>query len=172
MEGKIRAGIRDLVILLVAMAAGNRRPPAATLPAVLILVCVLVASASGLQMLPDEDPSTYPEDSSRPREFWYPRGEVIVIDLGNTNSCVAGYTGSGKTTDDDDTMFQFCIPSWVAFTDNGTALVGEAAKNHAAADPEATIFGFKRLLGLRYIVLLKKYIFKLRPRLLLYPKLF
>jgi len=129
------------------MAAGGRRP-AVTLPAVLILVCVLVATAPGLQMLLDEDPSTYPD--SRPREFWYRRGEVVVIDLGNTNSCVAGYTGSGKTTDDD-TMFQFCIPSWVAFTDNGTSLVGEAAKNHAAANPEATIFGFKRLLGLRYI---------------------
>ncbi|CAD6342560.1 unnamed protein product [Miscanthus lutarioriparius] len=127
------------------MAAGGRRP-AVTLPAVLILVCVLVATAPGLQMLLDEDPSTYPE--CRPREFWYRRGEVVVIDLGNTNSCVAGYTGSGKTTDDD-TMFQFCIPSWVAFTDNGTSLVGEAAKNHAAANPEATIFGFKRLLGLR-----------------------
>lgn len=127
------------------MAAGDRRP-AVTLP--VVVLCVLVASASGLQMLPDEDPSTYPD--SKPREFWYRRREVIVIDLGNTNSCVTGYTGSGKTTDDD-TIFQFCIPSWVAFTDNGTALVGEAARNHAAADSEATIFGFKRLLGLRYV---------------------
>ncbi|XP_072150889.1 heat shock 70 kDa protein BIP4 [Setaria viridis] len=45
-------------------------------------------------------------------------------------------------------MFQFCIPSWVAFTDDGATLVGEAASNHAGADPEAVIFGFKRLLGL------------------------
>ncbi|XP_022683040.1 uncharacterized protein LOC111257545 [Setaria italica] len=46
-------------------------------------------------------------------------------------------------------MFQFYIPSWVAFTDDGATLVGEAARNHAGADPEAVIFGFKRLLGLR-----------------------
>ncbi|KAL6642281.1 hypothetical protein ACP70R_020462 [Stipagrostis hirtigluma subsp. patula] len=46
-------------------------------------------------------------------------------------------------------MFRFCIPSWVAFTDDGAALVGEAAMNQAQADPEAAIFGFKRLLGLR-----------------------
>ncbi|XP_066358083.1 luminal-binding protein-like [Miscanthus floridulus] len=65
-------------------------------------------------------------------------GEVEPCQTG-PYSCVAGYTGSGKTTDNDDTMFQLCIPSWVAFTDNGTALVGEAAKNHAAADPEAAM---------------------------------
>ncbi|KAJ1264772.1 hypothetical protein BS78_08G027000 [Paspalum vaginatum] len=69
---------------------------------------------------------------------------VIAVDLGNTNSCAAGY-GPGN----DDAMFRFCIPSWVAFADNGTVLVGEAAKNHAHADPGNAIFGFKRLLGLR-----------------------
>jgi len=49
----------------------------------------------------------------------------------------------------DETLFRFCIPSWVAFADDGIALVGEDAKNHADADPEAAIFGFKRMLGLR-----------------------
>ncbi|CAN6344438.1 unnamed protein product [Urochloa humidicola] len=46
-------------------------------------------------------------------------------------------------------MFQHCIPSWVAFADDGAALVGEAAKTHADAHPEAAFSGFKRLLGLR-----------------------
>ncbi|XP_062201838.1 luminal-binding protein 5-like [Phragmites australis] len=118
------------------MAAGDRRV-AATLR---IFVCLL-AVASGFQ-IPDYDPSMIAD--STPNQFRYPPGEVIVIDLGNTNSCVAGYV-PGET----ETMLQFCIPSWVAFTDDGAALVGEAAKNHAGPDPEATIFGFKRLFGLR-----------------------
>ena len=71
---------------------------------------------------------------------------MIAIDLGNTNSCVAGYAAPGKT----ETMFQFCIPSWVAFRGDGATLVGEAAKNHASAEPETTAFAFKRLLGLTH----------------------
>ncbi|CAN6344441.1 unnamed protein product [Urochloa humidicola] len=118
------------------MAGGGDRRLAATLQA-LIFACLL-AAASGLQIL-DYPPSMYADNSQE--EFWYPRGSVIVIDLGNTNSCVAGY-GPVKTT------FQFCIPSWVAFTDDSTTLVGDAARNHAGADPESTVFGFKRLLGL------------------------
>ncbi|KAJ1280354.1 hypothetical protein BS78_04G225800 [Paspalum vaginatum] len=118
------------------MPAGNRRL-AATLQ-VLIFVCVL-ASESGLQNLPDDDPSMY---GAGAKQFWYPRGAAIFVDLGNTNSCVNSY-GPDKT------MFQFCIPSSVAFTNDGAALVGEAAKNRAGADPDATVvFGFKRLLGL------------------------
>jgi hypothetical protein len=37
-------------------------------------------------------------------------------------------------------------PSWVAFTEN-ERLVGEAAKNQAALNPENTIFDVKRLIG-------------------------
>ncbi|CAN6357667.1 unnamed protein product [Urochloa humidicola] len=119
------------------MAAGGNRRLAATIQA-LIFVCLL-AAASGLQIL-DYPPSMYADNT--PEEFWYPRGSVIAIHLGNTSSCVAGY-GPGKTT------FQFCIPSWVAFTEDSNTLVGEDARNHASADPESTVvFGFKRLLGL------------------------
>ncbi|CAL4896857.1 unnamed protein product [Urochloa decumbens] len=121
------------------MASRGDRRLAATLHALMILACLL-AAASGLQIL-DYPPSMYADNT--PEKFWYPRGSVIAIHLGNTNSCVAGY-GPGKAT------FQFCIPSWVAFTEDGTTLVGEAARNHAGADPESTaVFGFKRLLGLR-----------------------
>ncbi|WVZ88380.1 hypothetical protein U9M48_034907, partial [Paspalum notatum var. saurae] len=111
------------------MATANRRLQAATLQVLLLLVCVLT-SASGLQSLPDDGPVVPPS------------GVVLVIDLGNTNSCITGYAAGGS-------MFHFCIPSWVAFTADGTALVGEAAKNHAGTDPGAATvaFGFKRLLG-------------------------
>jgi len=38
-------------------------------------------------------------------------------------------------------------PSYVAFTDNGERLVGDAAKNQATINPENTIFDVKRLIG-------------------------
>jgi len=38
-------------------------------------------------------------------------------------------------------------PSYVAFTDSGDRLVGEAAKNQAAMNPNRTIFDAKRLIG-------------------------
>uniref|UniRef100_A0A0E0MJR4 Uncharacterized protein n=1 Tax=Oryza punctata TaxID=4537 RepID=A0A0E0MJR4_ORYPU len=71
-------------------------------------------------------------------------GTVIAVDLGNTNSCVAGY---GATAGDETAppMFRLCIPTSVAFTGDGAVLVGEAAKNHPAA-----ISGFKRLLETRF----------------------
>ncbi|KAL6647217.1 hypothetical protein ACP70R_014654 [Stipagrostis hirtigluma subsp. patula] len=80
----------------------------------------------------------------RPDPAMFPPGTVIAVDLGNTNSCVAGYVPG-----DTETTFQFCIPSWVAFADDGTVLVGEEAENHAAVNPHAAISGFKRLLGKR-----------------------
>ncbi|GJN13757.1 hypothetical protein PR202_gb00499 [Eleusine coracana subsp. coracana] len=39
------------------------------------------------------------------KQFGYTPGRVIIIDLGNTNSCFAGYD-----PDNPKTMFQFCIP--------------------------------------------------------------
>ncbi|RYR67065.1 hypothetical protein Ahy_A03g013306 isoform A [Arachis hypogaea] len=40
-------------------------------------------------------------------------------------------------------------PSWVAFTDS-ERLIGEAAKNQAAVNPERTIFDVKRLIGRKF----------------------
>ncbi|CAL5034292.1 unnamed protein product [Urochloa decumbens] len=81
----------------------------------------------------------------RPPHPSYPLGTVIAIDLGNTNSCAAGYA-PGHT----ESMFHLCIPSWVAFPDDGGVLVGEDAMNYAAVNPDAAAFsGFKRLLGKR-----------------------
>ncbi|KAH9689470.1 Heat shock 70 kDa protein BIP3 [Citrus sinensis] len=40
-------------------------------------------------------------------------------------------------------------PSWIAFTDT-ERLIGEAAKNQAALDPERTIFDVNRLIGKRF----------------------
>jgi endoplasmic reticulum chaperone BiP len=87
------------------------------------------------------------DETWRPGMAVYPLGAAIAVDLGNTNSCVAGYV-PGET----ETMSQTCIPSWVAVSDDGTLLVGEDAKNHAAVNPEAAITGFKRLFGNRWTV--------------------
>ncbi|GJM87974.1 hypothetical protein PR202_ga03986 [Eleusine coracana subsp. coracana] len=118
--------------------AGNRRVGVATLQ-MLICLCLLAAAASGLEIPHYSRAYT---GSNPEQQFGYTPGRVIVLDLGNTNSCVAGY-GPGNT------MFQFCVPSWVAFTEDGTTLVGDAARSHAEINPENAIFGLKRLLGQR-----------------------
>uniref|UniRef100_A0A453DHB7 Luminal-binding protein 5 n=1 Tax=Aegilops tauschii subsp. strangulata TaxID=200361 RepID=A0A453DHB7_AEGTS len=64
-------------------------------------------------------------------------GPVIGIDLGTTYSCVAVYRNQGNRI----------TPSWVAFTDSGERLIGEAAKNQAAANPLRTVYDAKRLIG-------------------------
>ncbi|TVU13150.1 hypothetical protein EJB05_40682, partial [Eragrostis curvula] len=69
---------------------------------------------------------------------------VFPPGLSNTNSCVAGYASG-----DADDMFRICIPSWVAFPDDGTVLVGEDARSYAAVHPDAAVYGFKRLFGKR-----------------------
>jgi len=43
-------------------------------------------------------------------------------------------------------------PSYVAFSENGERLVGEAAKNQAALNPENTFFDIKRLIGRTYVI--------------------
>ena len=48
-------------------------------------------------------------------------------------------------------------PSYVAFSENGERLVGEAAKNQAALNPENTFFDIKRLIGRTYVILLLLY---------------
>jgi heat shock protein 5 len=41
-------------------------------------------------------------------------------------------------------------PSWVAFTETGERLVGEAAKNQAARNPNGTVYDVKRLIGRQF----------------------
>lgn len=75
--------------------------------------------------------------------------QVIGIDLGTTNSCVAVMDGKtprviensegGRTT-----------PSIVAFSKTGELIVGTPAKRQAVVNPENTLFATKRLIGRKF----------------------
>ncbi|KAL8275053.1 hypothetical protein Esti_001109 [Eimeria stiedai] len=77
------------------------------------------------------------------------RGDVVGIDLGTTNSCVAIMEGSQpKVLENAEGMRT--TPSVVAFTKDGQRLVGVLAKRQAVTNPENTFFSTKRLIGRRH----------------------
>lgn len=76
-------------------------------------------------------------------------GKVIGIDLGTTNSCVAVMEGDTPTVITNKEGYR-TTPSVVAFSKDGTRLVGDIAKRQAAVNADRTIFSIKRHMGSEY----------------------
>ncbi|CAK9155657.1 unnamed protein product [Ilex paraguariensis] len=75
--------------------------------------------------------------------------DVIGIDLGTTNSCVAVMEGkTAKVIENSEGART--TPSVVAFSPKGERLVGTTAKRQAVTNPTNTFSGTKRLIGRRF----------------------
>eukprot|EP00981_Chlorochromonas_danica_P002258 scaffold437_cov168-Ochromonas_danica.AAC.75 len=73
-------------------------------------------------------------------------GDIIGIDLGTTNSCVAIMEGKAPRVIENAEGAR-TTPSVVAFTKDGERLVGQAAKRQAVTNPANTLSAVKRLIG-------------------------
>ena len=72
----------------------------------------------------------------------------IGVDLGFSKCCVSSLI-NGNVEVIENEYASKTTPSYVAFTST-EILVGQPARNYSTIDPLNTVFGFKRLLGLKY----------------------
>ncbi|KAI5741789.1 hypothetical protein M8J76_017095 [Diaphorina citri] len=77
------------------------------------------------------------------------KGQVIGIDLGTTNSCVAVMEGKQAKVIENSEGSR-TTPSVVAFTKDGERLVGTPARRQAVTNSANTFYATKRLIGRRF----------------------
>jgi molecular chaperone DnaK len=83
---------------------------------------------------------------------------IIGIDLGTSNSAAAVLRGGRAVmipSAEGVSLGGKAFPSYVAFTGDGTLLVGEPARRQASANPEGTATAFKRMMGTRQKIRLR-----------------
>ena len=80
------------------------------------------------------------------RRFASDMGDIIGIDLGTTNSCVAIMEGKNARVIENAEGAR-TTPSVVAFTKDGQRLVGLSARRQAVTNPANTFYAVKRLIG-------------------------
>ena len=79
--------------------------------------------------------------------------KIIGIDLGTSNSAAAVLEGGRPAiipSSEGTSMYGKAFPSYVAFTKDGQRLIGEPARRQAVANPDGTVYAFKRKMGTDY----------------------
>ena len=89
-------------------------------------------------------------------------GDIIGIDLGTTNSCVAVMEGKAARVIENAEGSR-TTPSIVAFTSDGERLIGQSARRQAVTNPTNTLYAVKRLIGRSFSDPVVKDIQKLVP---------
>jgi molecular chaperone DnaK len=89
-------------------------------------------------------------------------GDIIGIDLGTTNSCVAIMEGKAPRVIENSEGAR-TTPSVIAFTKDGERLVGQAARRQSITNPLNTLYAVKRLIGRTFKDKLVKDVQKIVP---------
>ncbi|HRK68148.1 MAG TPA: Hsp70 family protein, partial [Hyphomonas sp.] len=88
-----------------------------------------------------------------------PSKTLIGIDLGTTNSLVAVFTDEGPELIPN-SLGEVLTPSAVGYAEDGTLLVGRAAKDRLLTHPQLTAARFKRYMGTEHELKLGKKSFR------------